>query len=163
VVVRQPVGPGYIWLKVLASFGTYLVFVTPIAFSLALRVEQLAPGNAEYLGYLTGIASIAGLVWSPVLGARSDRTRSRLGRRRPYLLAGAAVSLFAMLVMAWAPSILLLGVGWTLASIGWGAVVSALLYYPLVFIVAVAGTLADGLTIVAKVRTTLSPRSGAAC
>ncbi|GAA1658270.1 MFS transporter [Actinoplanes couchii] len=126
--VRQPVGPKYIWLMVLASFGAYLAFITPIALSLSLRVEQLAPGNAEYLGYLTGTASIAGLIWSPILGVLSDRTRSRLGRRRPYLLAGAALGLFAMLVMAWAPSVLMLGVGWTLASIGWGTVVSALLY-----------------------------------
>ncbi|XVU27867.1 MFS transporter [Actinoplanes sp. CA-054009] len=125
---RAPVGPLYIWLMVLASFGAYLAFITPIAISLSLRVEQLAPDNAEYLGYLTGIASVAGLIWAPLAGVLSDHTRSRLGRRRPFLLGGAAVGVTAMLIMAAAPSILVLGVGWTLASIGWGTVVSALLY-----------------------------------
>ena len=48
------VGAKYIWFMVLAQFGVFMAFITPIAISLAIRVQALAPGHAEYLGYITG-------------------------------------------------------------------------------------------------------------
>src|SRR5262245_5103050 len=43
--------------------------------------------------WLAGLAKTVGLVWDgvndPIMGYVSDRTRTRLGRRRPYLLAAA--------------------------------------------------------------------------
>jgi MFS family permease len=40
------------------------------------------------LGVLEGIGSLMAVVWQPVMGAVSDRTRSRWGRRRPFIVAG---------------------------------------------------------------------------
>jgi MFS family permease len=40
------------------------------------------------LGVLEGIGSLMAVVWQPVIGAVSDRTRSRWGRRRPFIAIG---------------------------------------------------------------------------
>ncbi|MGP4101714.1 MFS transporter [Nonomuraea sp. KM90] len=116
----------YIWLVTFANFGVFMALVTPIAISLAIRVEQLAPGNEEYLGYVTGAGGIAALLAAPLFGMLSDRTRSRLGRRRPYLIGLTVVGVIALLVLAEATSILVLALGWILAQIGWGSMMTLL-------------------------------------
>ncbi len=115
-----PVGPRYIWLQVLAQFGVFVAFITPLGISLAIRVNQLAPGHDEYLGYITGLGAFAALVAGPVLGQLSDRTRTRIGRRRPFMIAGMLLGMGALTLMATAPSVLLLGLGWVLSQLTWG-------------------------------------------
>jgi GPH family glycoside/pentoside/hexuronide:cation symporter len=44
-------------------------------------------------------AKIVDAVLAPICGSLSDRTRSKMGRRRPYLLAGAVVSALALMVL----------------------------------------------------------------
>ncbi|MFP3813160.1 MFS transporter, partial [Bacillus sp. SIMBA_005] len=90
----------YIWLLVLAQFGIFVAFITPLAISLAVRVSALAPGFEEvYLGYITGAASIVVMIITPIVGILSDRTRSRLGRRRPWILGGMLVGVGSLFVM----------------------------------------------------------------
>ncbi|MDK6474617.1 MFS transporter, partial [Aerococcus urinae] len=40
---------------------------------------------------------------NPIFGYFSDRTRSRWGRRRPYLIVGALVLLIGMIALFWVP------------------------------------------------------------
>jgi len=49
------------------------------------------------------VAPIMGLIIQPMVGAASDRTWNRLGRRRPYILGGAMVATIAMAMMPNAP------------------------------------------------------------
>lgn len=118
LIVREKVSKGFITLLALGLFGTYLAFVTPIAISLALRVSVLAPANPEYLGLLLGIGSLAALLVGPLGGQLSDRTRSRFGRRRPWLVGGVLVGLVGLTVMALGSNVLVLGLGWIIAQIG---------------------------------------------
>ncbi|HEY9160804.1 MAG TPA: MFS transporter [Desulfomonilia bacterium] len=57
---------------------------------------------------LAGTALFIGRVWDafydPILGYFSDRTKTRMGRRRPYMLAGAIPLFIAMVVMFTNPS-----------------------------------------------------------
>ncbi len=60
----------------------------------------------EYLGAkpdeIPGLwlaAPLTGLLVQPIIGHMSDRTWCRLGRRRPYFLAGALLASFALLLM----------------------------------------------------------------
>jgi len=117
----------YVWMVVAATFGVYMAFVTPIAYSLAVKVSQLAPDNEEYLGYVTGAGGVAAVLAAPFFGRLSDRTRSRLGRRRPYFIAGTVIGVLALVIMASAPSMVVLGVGWVLAQASWGTILSLLL------------------------------------
>src|SRR5713226_8508051 len=53
-------------------------------------VEQLV-GNAHKgvaLGVMEGIGSLMAVVWQPIVGAYSDRTRTRFGRRHPFIAIG---------------------------------------------------------------------------
>lgn len=113
---KPKVGAGFIALLTLAVFGVYIAFVTPIAISLAIRVDALAPDNQEYLGILLSVGSIAGLLTGPLGGMLSDRTRSRFGRRRPWLVGPILVGLVGLAVMASATSILVLAIGWIIAA-----------------------------------------------
>ena len=132
VVIAEPgddlpkVSSRYIWFMVLAQFGVFVAFITPIAISLAVRVGQLAPGHEEYLGYITGAGALVVMLTSPLFGTLSDRTRTRLGRRRPWMIGGMVLGVISLLVMAQAPNVLLLGAGWILAQLGWGQVLSNL-------------------------------------
>src|SRR5258708_14131547 len=52
-----------------------------------------AAGAGDLLtGLLASTRSIEGAIIQPTIGALSDRTRTRLGRRRPYLLVGIPLS-----------------------------------------------------------------------
>ncbi len=53
--------------------------IVPMAYSLAVRLEELAPGRPDLLGVLLGIGSAATLIVAPLTGVLSDRTRSRWG------------------------------------------------------------------------------------
>ncbi|HEX9962346.1 MAG TPA: MFS transporter, partial [Pyrinomonadaceae bacterium] len=44
-------------------------------------------------------APLTGLIIQPIIGAMSDRTWNRFGRRRPYFLVGAILSSLALFVM----------------------------------------------------------------
>ncbi|KQQ94219.1 MFS transporter [Leifsonia sp. Leaf325] len=121
---RPKVSATFITLLALGLFGTYLAFVTPIAISLAIRVNALAPDNAEYLGIVLGFGSLAALLTSPLAGQLSDRTRSRWGRRRPWLVGGILAGLIGLAIMAASPAVLGLGIGWVVAQIGLNSTVN---------------------------------------
>lgn len=116
----------YIWFMVLAQFGVFMAFITPVGISLSVRVAQLAPGHEEYLGYITGAGATAIVLTAPFLGVLSDRTRTRLGRRRPFMIGGMLLGVVSLVVMATAPSVFVLGLGWVLAQLGWGQALAAL-------------------------------------
>jgi maltose/moltooligosaccharide transporter len=55
-------------------------------------------------GWIMAIDNILAIVLLPFLGALSDRTRTRLGRRRPYILVGSIVATVLFLLIPWARS-----------------------------------------------------------
>lgn len=124
--VTGPVSRKWIWLMVVAQFGVFVAFITPLAISLSIRLQAVAPGHAEYLGYITGAGAGVVVLTGPFLGMMSDRTRTRIGRRRPFMIGGMVLGMVSLFVMATAPSALLLGLGWVLAQLGWGQTLSAL-------------------------------------
>ena len=58
-------------------------------------------------------APLTGLLVQPIVGALSDRTWGRLGRRRPYFLTGAVLASIALFVMPTSSAL------WTAASLLW--------------------------------------------
>ena len=120
------VGSRYIWFMVLAQFGVFMAFITPLAISLTIRVNTLAPGHPEYLGFITGAGALFVMLTSPFMGIWSDRTRTRIGRRRPFMIGGMLVGVLSLIVMALAPNVFIVGLGWILAQWGWGTTLSNL-------------------------------------
>ncbi|WWC90419.1 uncharacterized protein L201_005354 [Kwoniella dendrophila CBS 6074] len=44
---------------------------------------------------------LSGLIVQPLIGIFADRSRSPLGRRRPFMLIGCAICVFAMMMLGW--------------------------------------------------------------
>ena len=90
-----------------------------IQFSFGLQQSNMSP-IYQYLGadeaslpllWLAG--PVTGLLVQPVIGAMSDRTESRWGRRTPYFLIGALLCSLGLLAMPFSPSL------WFAASLLW--------------------------------------------
>jgi maltose/moltooligosaccharide transporter len=76
-----------------------------IQFGWALQMANMS-AIYEYLGadaheipILWLAAPLTGLIVQPIIGHMSDRTWTRLGRRRPYFLVGALLASFALIAM----------------------------------------------------------------
>jgi len=89
------------------SFG---FFGIQIAFGLQnanlSRIFQTLGSDVGSLALLAIAAPVTGLLVQPVIGHFSDRTWGRLGRRRPYFLAGAVLAALALAGMPNATALL---------------------------------------------------------
>ena len=65
----------------------------------ASRILQTFGANVENLSLFWLAAPITGMIIQPIIGHYSDRTWTRLGRRRPFFLTGALLSGLALLFM----------------------------------------------------------------
>lgn len=113
-------------LLVGATFGASLALLVPMVFTLALRVDQIAPGDRPALGYVIGAGALVMLLAAPLTGVLSDRFRSRWGRRRPFTIAGVLVGVLAIPLLAYSSDLIVLGAGWMVASLGWGTVLGSI-------------------------------------
>lgn len=77
------------------------------------RIFQTLGANVNDIPALWIAAPLTGLIVQPIVGHYSDRTWNRLGRRRPYFLAGAV---FASLALLWMPNASAL---WIAAGLLW--------------------------------------------
>ena len=123
----RPVGRGFISLYALSYAGGALVFLAPLLVSLALKVNSLvgidqAPKN---LALVTGVGSLLAIVSNPFFGRLSDRTTSRLGMRRPWMLVGLAGGTIGTLTVAVAPSIPVVLLGWCICQVFFNALLAA--------------------------------------
>ncbi|MGA5762004.1 MFS transporter [Nonomuraea bangladeshensis] len=110
---------GFITVYVLAYLGLYVAVMTPLLASLAIRLQQIDPeGKEAALGLVIGIGTLLNIIAAPVVGLLSDNTTSRLGRRRPWMLAGmpvlAAGAVLAAVIET-VPGVLL---GYVVAQVG---------------------------------------------
>jgi MFS family permease len=117
----------FIAIYAFAYASLWLALLTPAIISLALRVQELAPGNAaEPISWVLMTGALVALVSNPVFGALSDRTRSRFGRRRPWLVGGVLCGCAALAVIGFAPTIGVVLLGWCLAQLAYNAVLASL-------------------------------------
>ena len=69
------------------------------------RIFQTLGGDVDRLAVYWLAAPVTGLIVQPIVGYYSDKTWGRLGRRRPYFLAGALLASLALLFMPNAPTL----------------------------------------------------------
>lgn len=111
----------------LAQLGAYLTILTPVVVTMSIRVAQIAPDDkAAALGTVLSVGAVLALIGNPFFGAMSDRTTSRFGRRRPWLLGGMLVGFAGLVVVALGGSVPVLTAGWALAQLGVNATLSTL-------------------------------------
>jgi MFS family permease len=121
------VGWGFIALYACSYTGGSLLFLAPLLVSLALKVRDLVGVEAapEALALVAGVGSLMSLVANPMFGRLSDRTASRWGMRRPWLVVGVAIGALGTLVVATAPNIGTIVIGWCLCQIFFNATLAA--------------------------------------
>ena len=92
--------------------------------SLAVPVYQMTLLlDPALLGVLLALPSLWDAITDPVMGYLSDRTESRWGRRRPYIIGGAICSAFAFTLIWMVPT------DWTSSAQAVWFIVTSLLYY----------------------------------
>lgn len=106
----------------MANGFNYLAFVI---YNMGLGVDP------RLLGWALGLPRVWDAISDPLMGNISDNTRTRWGRRRPFIFIGAILCAL-MFVLVWSPP-----TGWTPTAIGWYFMAMVFLYYTVytVFIV----------------------------
>jgi len=100
-IVNMNVG----FLGIQFSFGLQQANMSPI--------YQMLGAEGKDLPYLWLAGPVTGLLVQPIIGALSDRTTHRLGRRTPYFLIGALMCSLGLLVMPFSPAL------WFAAGLLW--------------------------------------------
>ena len=121
------------WIAIFATawLGVWMAQLAPVQLLLPNQVTaQLHTtnwvDNVVAFGIISGIAGVCALVAYPLTGALSDRTTSRFGRRRPWILGGAVLFAVSLLVLGLQQSLVGVGIFWSLAIIGFCVLTAAL-------------------------------------
>src|SRR4051812_40718986 len=122
------VGRDFVALYALAYMGTTLLFLAPLLVSLSLKVNALvgteqAPNS---LALVAGTGAFLAMFANPFFGKLSDRTTSRLGMRRPWIMMGLVGGSIGIFVVAVAPNIGVVLIGWCIAQVFFNALLASL-------------------------------------
>jgi len=131
------------WIAFFATawLGIWMAQLTPIQLLLPLQIsdalglplevtEQISSGNwlepVIAFGIISAIAGFCAIVAYPLTGALSDRTTSRFGRRRPWILAGTLVFAISLFALGLQSTMVGIGIFWSTALIGFCMIGAAL-------------------------------------
>jgi MFS family permease len=102
----------------LANGALSALYAGSLTVLLPLQVERIdRPHKVVALGVVSGVSALFALVFNPVGGALSDRTRSRFGRRAPWLVAGAIAMVAMLAFLGQVGTLPLVLVAWCLAQV----------------------------------------------
>jgi MFS family permease len=109
--------PLFLATLALANVGIMIAFFTPIQNLIPRMAEELENGASTLskeaiLSTVLAIGVIGSVIGNPLAGALSDRTTSRFGRRRPWMLGGSILGLIGLFVMPTATSVVTLTILW---------------------------------------------------
>jgi MFS family permease len=124
----ERVGWRFLALYTAAYMGTILLFLAPLLVGLSLKVNSLvgidrAPNS---LSLVAGVGALLAIFANPFFGRLSDRTASRLGMRRPWMVIGLLGGSAGMLVIGLAPTVGVVLVGWCIAQVFFNSLLAAL-------------------------------------
>src|SRR3989454_9420636 len=104
--------------QLLLSLANMVIWLSILPIGQILLPTQIAALNGankfSYLAIATVVGVLAAVITNPIAGALSDRTTSRLGRRRPWFLVGSMLSAVTLALMATSASFV--------ALVVWGAI-----------------------------------------
>ena len=111
-----------------ALLGAWMAIMTPATVTLALRVAQIDPlGKERNYSLVAGVGALFALCANPLFGALSDRTTSRFGMRRPWILLGASGGCVGAAMIAFATNVGMIVAGWAVMQTFCNASLAALL------------------------------------
>ncbi|MBO3662954.1 MFS transporter [Microbacterium stercoris] len=110
------------------NFGVFLALLTPVMVSMAFKVQHISATPEEAtgnLGLVMGVGALFALVANPLAGRLSDRTTSRWGMRRPWVLGGTLVGLGGFVLIGVATSVWVVLIAWCLVQAAMNAALAA--------------------------------------
>jgi MFS family permease len=109
------------------NFVALGALAVPSVAAIPVAVDDLTSGvdRAAALAHVLAWGAGVAVVSNPLFGYLSDRTQTRWGARRPWMILGALLCVIASAIMAGAPSLLVLTTGWALLQAGANAVMAA--------------------------------------
>lgn len=126
--IKEPTEPAkksYVAWLLLAQLFFFIALLGPAIVGIGIKIQSLVAdgaipenGGTAAAAVLGGFGALFATIANVVFGRLSDRTTSRLGRRRIWIVAGTVIMTIAFVVMALAPSLLVAVVGWSLAQLG---------------------------------------------
>jgi MFS family permease len=91
------------WLAITVLWGAFTFSVIPrLVESPGVLGRSSHPLAGLAIGLITTAGVLIAILVQPTMGSISDNTRSRLGRRKPYILIGTALDLVFLAFAAWA-------------------------------------------------------------
>jgi MFS family permease len=127
-----PVGPdaipgstqprGFLFAFVAAWFGISLVLSTLGGAAIPKVFAFLDDATKGVnLSIVAAVGGIVVIIITPLFGRLSDRTMSRLGKRRPWILGGALVGMAGVVLLAFSIDLWQVVLGWAIVQTGYGA------------------------------------------
>ncbi|WP_233550970.1 MFS transporter [Amnibacterium setariae] len=133
IAVEPTARVGARWMAgfAIAWLGVWLGQLTVIQLLLPTQVadtgaERGFVDTVVRFGWVSAVAGVAALIAFPVVGALSDATVSRFGRRRPWIAIGTAMFAAGLLLLGVQDSLAGVALAWAVALAGFAAVSSAL-------------------------------------
>jgi MFS family permease len=122
------VGWRFIALYVVAWTGVWMALLPPVLVGLGLRVHAIDPDHAAAdLSLVMGTGALVAMFANPFFGHLSDRTTSRFGMRRPWLIFGALAGGCGLATIACATSVWQILLGWCVTQLAYNASLAALM------------------------------------
>jgi MFS family permease len=125
------VSGGFLTSLTVANVGILVTFFTPLQ-NLLPRYAELVAGTGSKetaLAWISGVGAVAAIIMNPVAGALSDRTSSRYGRRRPWVLAGTLFGAAMLVLLTFQDSVVGLALVWALILSGSNAAFAGVTAY----------------------------------
>ncbi|SFS13829.1 Na+/melibiose symporter [Microbacterium sp. cf046] len=109
-----------LWWIIPANLGIFLIWGAVPGILLPAQVTEFDSANKIVnLLIVTTIGSFASILAQPIAGQISDRTRSRFGRRAPWIIIGSLAGGLALTGLAFADSLIGIVIAWTLVQISY--------------------------------------------
>ncbi|MFH8253063.1 MFS transporter [Microbacterium sp. B2969] len=120
--------PGYIVMLLITWFCFYAALLGPAIVGVGVKVLTIVPESekASALAWISGFGALAAAIANPVFGRISDRTTSRWGRRRPWIVAGMSGLVVGFICFALAPNVPTAVVAWAFCQFCANAALSPL-------------------------------------
>jgi MFS family permease len=97
----------------LANASVILAIVVVLSVLIPVQVSQVDPErSATNLALVLPLGALGALIGNPLAGALSDRTTSRFGRRRPWIVIGTLATAFGFAILASSQALVGLALGW---------------------------------------------------
>ncbi|MEV7136423.1 MFS transporter [Arthrobacter sp. NPDC093128] len=125
----EPVSKRYLVALIAGYLLFFVALLGPAIIGIGVKVQTIVPADqkAAALAQVATAGSLAAVFANVIFGRISDRTTSRWGRRRIWIVSGTALLATALLGMALAPSIPFVVAAWALAQLGANAALSPLM------------------------------------